>query len=342
MKAIRTFAWAAAMAGVGFVTAAQAQAPEAFYKGKQIRMIIASGSGGGYDTYGRVLARWMQNYVPGKPTFVVQNMDGAGGLKATNYTYAVAPKDGTVFTATYNALIIEPLIGGHGVEYDPLKFSWIGSMGKQQQICTTWHTSPVKTIEDAMKREVVTSSTGATGNSSTLPRLLNELLGTKFKVVNGYGTSEMRLAVERGEAEGICGLSYTTLLASSPDWILNKKINILLQTGNTRHPAMPNVPLAVEKAPTEEGKSILRLYSTPEEMGRPFVAPPGVPKDRVTVLRRAFDATMKDKGFLADAEKTHLEIDAVNGEEMDKLIQAAYSSPSAVIEKVRDVVGRTK
>jgi tripartite-type tricarboxylate transporter receptor subunit TctC len=333
---------AAALAVLGGATVAHAQTPEAFYKGKQVRLTIASGSGGGYDTYGRVLARWMPNHVPGKPTFVVQNMDGAGGLKATNYTYAVAPKDGTAFTATYNALTIEPLIGGHGVEYDPLKFNWIGSMGKQQQICTTWHTSPIKTIEDAKTREIVVSSTGATGNSSTLPRLLNELLGTKFKVVNGYGTSEMRLAVERGEAEGVCGLSYTTLLASSPEWILNKKINILLQTGNARHPAMPDVPLAVEKAPTEEGKSILRLYSTPEEVGRPFVAPPGVPMDRVNALRRAFDATMTDKGFLADAEKTHLEIDAVTGEDMQKLLEQAYASPPAVIERVRQVVGRTK
>lgn len=333
---------AAVVAGFGFTAVAQAQTPEAFYKGKQVRLLIASGSGGGYDTYGRVLARYMPKHVPGNPTFVVQNMDGAGGLKGTNYTYAVAPKDGTLFTATYNALTTEPLIGGHGVEYDPLKFSWIGSMGKQQQICTTWHTSPIKTIEDAMTREVVTSSTGVTGNSSTLPKLLNELLGTKFKVVNGYGTSEMRLAVERGEAEGVCGLSYTTLIASSPDWILNKKINILLQTGNKRHPAMPDVPLAVEKAKTEDGKSILRLYSTPEEIGRPFVAPPDVPKDRVTALRRAFDATMKDKEFLVEADKAHLEIDPVTGEDMDTILKNAYASPPAVIQKVRDVLGRGK
>jgi tripartite-type tricarboxylate transporter receptor subunit TctC len=327
---------------VAAASAAVAQTPEAFYRGKQVRLIIASGSGGGYDTYGRVLARWMPNYVPGKPTFVVQNMDGAGGLKATNYTYAVVPKDGTYFTATYNALTIEQLIGGHGVEYDTLKFNWIGSMGKQQQICTTWHTSPIKTIEDAMKREVVTSSTGATGNSSTLPALLNQLLGTKFKVINGYGTSEMRLAVERGEVEGVCGLSYTTLLASSPGWILDKKINILLQTGDKRHPAMPDVPLAVEKAPTAEGKAVLRLYSTPEEIGRPFVAPPNVPKDRVDALRRAFDATMKDKGFLEDAEKTHLEIDPVTGEDMEKLLKNAYASPPAVVDKVKAVLGREK
>jgi tripartite-type tricarboxylate transporter receptor subunit TctC len=340
MTILRILSMAALAAG--FAAAGHAQTPDAFYKGKQIRLIIASGSGGGYDTYGRVLARWMPSHVPGKPTFVVQNMDGAGGLKATNYTYAVAPKDGTAFTATYNALTIEPLIGGHGVEYDPLKFNWIGSMGKQQQICTTWNSSPVRTIEDAMKREVTTSATGATGNSATLPKLLNELLGTKFKVISGYGTNEMRLAVERGEVEGICGLSYTTLLASNPDWILNKKINILLQTGDSRHPAMPDVPLAVEKAKSPQDKAILRLYSTPEEVGRPFVAPPGVPSDRVTALRRAFDATMKDKGFLADAEKTHLEIDPVTGEQMQKLLEQAYASPPVVIQKVREVVGRKK
>jgi tripartite-type tricarboxylate transporter receptor subunit TctC len=222
------------------------------------------------------------------------------------------------------------------------KLKWLGSLQSSNSVLVTWAGSGVKTLDDAKAQTVPLGGSGATSDSNIHAIAINELLGTKFKVVNGYGTSEMRLAVERGEAEGICGLSYTTLLASSPEWILNKKINILLQTGNTRHPAMPDVPLAVEKAPTEEGKAILRLYSTPEEVGRPFVAPPNVPKDRVNALRRAFDATMKDKGFLADAEKTHLEIDAVTGEDMQKLLEDAYASPPAVIEKVRAVVGRTK
>ena len=172
MRAVRFLACAATITGLTITGIAQAQTPEEFYKGKQIRIIVASGSGGGYDTYSRVLARYMPDHVPGKPAFVVQNMDGAGGLKATNYTYAIAPKDGTAFVSTYNSLTTQPLIDKHGVEYDALKLSWIGSMGKQQQICVTWHTSPIKTIAETMNKEISVSATGATGNSATLPKLL--------------------------------------------------------------------------------------------------------------------------------------------------------------------------
>jgi tripartite-type tricarboxylate transporter receptor subunit TctC len=346
MKSVRHLTWtaaAAAMMGLALgAPSVQAQTPEAFYKGKQVRLIVASGSGGGYDTYSRVLARFMPNHVPGKPTFVVQNMDGAGGLKGTNYVYAVAPKDGTVFVSTYNALTTQPLIDKHGVEYDALKFNWIGSMGKQQQICVTMATSPIKTIQQAMTRELTVSATGATGNSATLPKMLNELIGTKFKVVLGYGTNEQRLAVERGEVDGVCGLSYTTLIASNPDWILNKKINILLQTGEKPHPDMANVPLAIDLVKKPEDKAIVRLYALPGDMGRPYAAPPDVPKDRVEALRRAFDATMKDKTFLVEAEKAHLEIDPVTGEEMDKLLKEAYSAPPAAIKRMSVIMGGGK
>ena len=277
MRAVRSLAWVAALMGCGAM-AAHAQSAADFYKGKQVRLIVASGPGGGYDTYSRVLARYMPAHVPGTPGFVVQNMDGAGGLKATNYMYAVAPKDGTAFVSTYNALTTQPLIDKHGIEYDALKFSWIGSMGKQQQICVTWNTSPIKTIEQTMQKELTVSATGATGNSATLPRLLNALIGTKFHVVLGYGTTEQRLALERGEVDGVCGLSYTTLIASNPDWILNKKVNILLQTGDAPHPAMPDVPLVINMVKKPEDKSIVRLYALPGDIGRPYAAPPGVPE----------------------------------------------------------------
>jgi tripartite-type tricarboxylate transporter receptor subunit TctC len=336
MRTVRLLIGAAALAGFA-ATGANAQTPEAFYKGKQVRLIVASGSGGGYDTYSRVLARYMPDHVPGKPTFVVQNMDGAGGLKATNYTYAVAPKDGTAFVATYNALTTQPLIDKHGVEYDPLKMSWVGSMGKQQQICVTWNTSPIKTIEQAKQKEMSVSSTGATGNSATLPKLLNELIGTKFKVILGYDTNGQRLAVERGEVDGVCGLSYTTLIASNPDWILNKKVNILVQTGDEPHPAMKDVPLVINLVKPED-KPLVKLYALPGDIGRPYVAPPDVPADRLNALRRAFDATMKDKEFLAEAEKTHLEIDALTGEQVAKLLQEAYSAPPEAIKRMNQIM----
>lgn len=346
MTSVRVSATVAAAAALACLAltmpAAQAQTAESFYKGKQVRLIVGSGSGGGYDTYSRVLARHMAGHVPGQPTFVVQNMDGAGGLKATNYVYAVAPKDGSVFLSTYNSLTTQPLVDKHGVQYDPLKFNWIGSMGKQQQICVTWNTSPIKTIQQAIGKELSVSATGATGNSATLPRLLNALIGTKFKVILGYGTSEQRLALERGEVNGVCGLSYTTLIASNPDWILNKKVNILLQTGDKPHPAMADVPLAVNLVKNDADRGILRLYALPGEMGRPYAAPPDVPKERVEALRRAFDATMKDQAFLADAEKTHLEIDPLTGEEMNKLLKEAYAAPSASIKRMSEIMGAKK
>lgn len=342
MRTSRSFMWALTLAGLGFAVSANAQTPEAFYKGKQIHLIVASGAGGGYDTYSRVLARYMPSHVPGNPSFVVQNMDGAGGLKGTNYMYVVAPKDGTYFVSTYNALTTQPLIDKHGVEYDALKFSWIGSMGKQQQICVTWNTSPIKTIEQAMQKEMTVSATGATGNSATLPKLLNTLIGTKFHVVLGYGTTEQRLALERGEVDGVCGLSYTTLIASNPDWILNKKVNILLQTGDAPHPAMPDVPLVINMVKKPEDKAIVRLYALPGDIGRPYTAPPGVPADRLTALRRAFDATMKDKAFLAEAQKTHLEIDPLTGEQVTQLLQQAYAAPPAAVKRMNEIMSSGK
>ena len=342
MRAFGFLACAATIAGMSVAGIAQAQTPEAFYKGKQIRLIVASGAGGGYDTYSRVLARYMPDHVPGKPAFVVQNMDGAGGLKATNYTYAIAPKDGTAFVSTYNSLTTQPLIDKQGVEYDALKLSWVGSMGKQQQICVTWNTSPIKTIEQTMQKEMSVSATGATGNSATLPKLLNQLIGTKFHVILGYDTNGQRLAVERMEVDGVCGLSYTTLIASNPDWILNKKVNILLQTGDAPHPAMPDVPLVINLVKKPEDKAIVRLYALPGDIGRPYAAPPDVPADRLTALRRAFDATMKDKEFLAEAEKAHLEIDPLSGEDVTKLLHEAYASPPEAIKRMNEIMAGDK
>jgi tripartite-type tricarboxylate transporter receptor subunit TctC len=319
-------------AGIFFACPAAAQ--EVSYQGKTLRMIIPSGAGGGYDTYARVLSTHLAKHLPGNPTIVNQNMPGASGMVGTNWAASDnAPKDGTAIVATYNALLIEPLFGNPQVKYDPRKFEWIGSIGKQQQICVTWHTSPIKTIEQAKEREVIVSSTGATGNASTMPKMLNQMIHTKFKVVTGYTTSESRLAVERGEAEGICGLSYSTLKASNPDWILNKRINVLVQTGATAQQGLENVPLLINLISDPDTKKVLNLLSYPEDMGRPFLMPPGTPKEYVAAMRKAFDETLKDPAFLADAEKSRLEVDPVPGAEMEKMIKAAFETPKPLVEE---------
>ena len=308
------------------------------YRGKQIRMVIASGAGGGYDVYARVLARWISRHIPGEPTLVNQNMPGASGMNATNWAYNSAPKDGTVILATYNADIVEPLFGNKSAKYKSRDFAWVGSIGKQQNICMTWHTSKIKTIQDAMTAEVLVAATGSTGNSASLPRIVNAMLGTKFKVIGGYETTESRLAVERGEVEGICGLSWSTLKASNPEWTQGGLMNVLLQTGSPRHPELPNVPLLRELTKNPDDLRMLDLLEIPENMGRPFVMPPGTPAALVAIIRKGFDDTMKDKDFLAEAAKAHLEVDPMDGATMQTQIERAYGAPQALIERAASFV----
>ncbi len=310
------------------------------YEGKTLRMIIPSGAGGGYDAYARALAAHIGDHLPGKPTIVNQNMPGASGMIAINWSYSDnAPKDGSVLIATYNSLLVEPLFNNPQAKYDPRKFEWIGSIGKQQQICLSWHTSPIKSIEQAKEREVVVSATGATGNTAVIPKMLNTLLGTKFKVVTGYTTTESRLAVERGESEGLCGHSYSTLKASNPDWIINKRINVLMQTGATAQEGLEKVPLLINLVSNPDDKKMLGLLAYPEEMGRPFLMPPGTPKPYVDAMRKAFDETMKDPAFIADAEKARLEINPVTGAKMDAMIKQAFETPKAIIEQASKYKG---
>jgi tripartite-type tricarboxylate transporter receptor subunit TctC len=327
-----------AVAGIFLAGAAAAQT--ASYEGKTLRMIIPSGAGGGYDTYARVLSAHLEKHLPGKPTIINQNMPGASGMIAANWAASeAAPKDGSVIAATYNALLVEPLFNNPAAKYDPRKFEWIGSIGKQQQICVSWHSSPIKSIEQAKEREVIVSATGVTGNSATMPKMLNAMLGTKFKVVTGYSTPESRLAVERGEAEGICGLSYATLKASNPDWIVNNRINVLVQTGGTPQAGLEKVPLLINLVPDAESKKVLEMLAFPEEVGRPFFMPAGTPKHYVEAMRKAFDATLKDPAFLAEAEKARLEVDPVSGAEIEKMIVKAYEAPKALIERASKLKG---
>jgi tripartite-type tricarboxylate transporter receptor subunit TctC len=251
---IGTFLSALGVFGASFlasVPAEAAQSVEDFYKSKRLTVLIGSGAGGGYDVYARLLMRYMVKYILGHPTAVVQNQAGAAGVHATNLLANKSDRDGSVILATYNNLTIQPLLNAAGIQFDPRTLSWIGSIAKLNNVCITWHTSPVKTFEQAKEREIVLSSTGVTSNSTAVPHLLNRLTGTKFKVINGYSTSAQRLAVERGEVEGTC-LSYSTFKASNPEWIENKKINLLVQVGLSRHPDIPEVPLATRFPPRSE------------------------------------------------------------------------------------------
>jgi tripartite-type tricarboxylate transporter receptor subunit TctC len=320
--------------------AGTAAAQAVSYEGKTIRMIIPAGAGGGYDTYSRALTAHLERHLPGKPTIVNQNMPGASGMVATNWGASdAAPKDGTVLIATNNGLLMEPLFGNASAKFDSRQLEWVGSMGKQQQVCVSWHTSPLKKIEQAKEREVIVSATGVTGNSATTPKLLNAVLGTKFKVVTGYTTPESRLAVERGEAEGICGLSYNTLKASNPDWILNKRINVLVQTGTMPQPGLEQVPILVNLVSDPAARKVLEVFAYKDEMGRPIFMPPGTPKEYVEAMRKAFDATMKDPAFLAEADRLRLEIDPVTGAQMEKMIKAAYETPKPLVEQARQFKG---
>jgi hypothetical protein len=220
-----------------------------------------------------------------------------------------------------------------------LKFNWIGSLGKLEKICGTWHTHPVKTIEDLRRKEVLVGGTGATSDSAVFPKVMNALVGTKLKVVQGYEPGpSLELSVEKGETEGICGISWSTLKASHPDWIKGNKLNVIIQMGLTRLPDLPNVPSAIDLVANEEDRQVLELILIPQEMGRPYVAPPGIPADRLAVLRRAFEATWKDPDYIAEAQRLQMEIEPMTGDEMQKMLETAYGRPKRIIERATELI----
>jgi tripartite-type tricarboxylate transporter receptor subunit TctC len=258
-------------------------------------------------------------------------MEGAGGLRAANWLYNVAPRDGSVLGTVNNAMVVEPLFGNKAAQFDPRKFEWIGAMGKQYVTCTVWHTSDIKTIDDAKTRMVRVSTTGMTGNSALFPLMLNTLLGTQFKVIAGYSTTGMRMALEQGEAEGICGFSYDTFAASNPEWIRDHKIRFLIQSGEKPIKELPDVPVLLDSVHEPIAREALSVIGVREELGRPHMFPPGAPASLVKALRVAFDATMTDPKYVAEAEKLRISIDPTTGEEVQRLLEHAYGEPPEVI-----------
>jgi tripartite-type tricarboxylate transporter receptor subunit TctC len=317
----------------------RAQSVEDFYRGRSINMLVGSGAGGGYDTYARTFARHMARHIPGNPAIIAKNMPAAAGLAAASTLYTTAERDGLTIAAFTNGSAMEPLFGNTSARYDAQRFNWLGSIGKLQNVCATWHQSPVKTIAAARTREVIIAAAGATSNTAIVPKALNALIGTRFKVIAGYDTGAgLTLSIERGEAEGICGLSWSTMKASRPHWIRDKLLNIIVQMGLEKLAELPDVPSALELVSDPENKQVLELILIRQEAGRPFAAPPGVPPDRLAALRSAFDATLKDAGFRADADRAQLEIEPLSAGEIEQLLAAAYGAPKTIVQKAAALV----
>lgn len=318
---------------------ATAQTVEEFYKSNPITVIIASDVGGAYDVYTRTVVRYMSKYIPGQPNIIVKFVPGAGGLIAVNQLANITPRDGSTIGAIRAANPVEPLLNpGKQVQFDPRQLSWIGNVSTQHGTCFTWHTSPVRSLDEVRTREVVVAATSAVANVGTLPQILNALIGTKFKLIAGYSTSGMRLALERGEVEGICGLSFATLLAAQGDWIKQAKVHFLAQTGLTKNPALPNVPLVSEFAKDAADRMIFHMLDYREILGRPFAAPPGVPPARLAALRKAFDDTMKDPAFVAEATKLGMTIEPADYKGVEAIVADAYAMPKEIVKKTFDLM----
>jgi tripartite-type tricarboxylate transporter receptor subunit TctC len=315
--------------------AASAQSPAEFYKGKAIELYINVSVGGGYDLYARMLARHLGKHMPGNPQIVPKNMEGGGGMRLANWLYNVGPKDGTAFGAVARAMAFEPLLGNKGAQYDGTRFNYIGSANDEVSVCVAWHTSGVTTFEDAQKTQLVVGSGGISDDTYQYPALLNNMFGAKFKMVPGYpGGNDINLALERGEVQGRCSIPWSTVKATRRFWIDEKKVSLLMQYSLSKHADLPNVPLVMDLAKTDEQRNILKLIFGRQVMGRPFAAPPDVPKDRVAALRKAFMDTMADKDFLAEAEKAKFEITPVSGEKIESLVLDIYRNTTpALAEK---------
>jgi tripartite-type tricarboxylate transporter receptor subunit TctC len=312
-----------------------------FYAGKTVTLLISSTPGGGYDAYARLLARHIGRHIPGSPTVIPKNMPGAGGLTMANYLFGRAPKDGSEIGTVQNGLPFEKVFHlvspeGQNAVYDSTKFGWIGSITQTVFVTVTWHTAPVKTLSEAMSKEATLGASTTGSDSHVLAVLSNNLLGTKFKIVHGYdGSTAVDLAVERGEVDGEAGKDWTTILSARPQWITEKKINILLQMGMKPHPDLVGVPMAIDLAKTPEDRRIMEMIFAKYGMARPILAPPGVPPERLQALRRAFDDTMKDTEFLAEAKKLNMEISPVSGQDVEALVTKIMTAPADLAVRAR-------
>jgi tripartite-type tricarboxylate transporter receptor subunit TctC len=329
----------AAIVGVFFGSAAGADPIADFYKDKQISWILSADAGGGYSTYAFAFAPFLSEHIPGKPKVIVQNMPGAGGIRAMNYLMSVAPKDGTTIGLVHSSVPFAPLYGLEGANFDPRKMNWIGSINTASGICVAWHTSGIKTWDDLMTKTFVVGTSGAGSQMETLPSMLSKLFGVKTKIISGYkGGNEVFLAMEREEVMGRCGGLIASMNSTRPDWLPQKKVNIPIQFALERSSKFPDVPAIAEYAKDERTKQILALIFSPQAMDRPVLLPPGVPADKVAALRKAFKETMEDPRFQAEAAKQKLEIEYVSGEKVAKIVENAFSFPPEIIKLANEAM----
>ncbi|MDF2116154.1 tripartite tricarboxylate transporter substrate-binding protein [Roseiarcaceae bacterium H3SJ34-1] len=321
------------------VNAGLAAEGEEFFKGRTISIITSTGAGGGYDLAARLIAQHMPKYIPGKPVFVVRNMPGGGHTRATNYIYAQAPKDGTTIGTVSNIIPMHQVVDGKGVIYDARRLVWIGSTGITNMTIAIWRAAGVNSIEDAYQREVALGATGVGSGTFIYPNVMNHVLGTKFKIVPGYQSSaEIDLATVRGEVSGRGGGSYSSYALEHPDWLRDGKVAFVAQIGIDPDRNLGKVPLMQDLAKNDEQRRILRFISSQVKVGRPFIAPPEIPADRLAIFRRAFDATMADEAFLADARKGQLELAPLNGEELTAVVREIVDTPPELVAKARAAI----
>jgi len=307
-----------------------------FYKDKTVQIMIGYSAGGGYDRYARVLGRHMGKHIPGNPTIVMKNVPGAGTLVLTNQLAHTLPRDGTVFGIIARGAAFEPLFGNEQARFNPTELGWLGSLASGTSLCVAWHDQPVKTWQDLRTKTLTVGSTGAGADDYLFPRVIADLFDFKIKSIAGYpGSNDINLAMERGEVGGQCGWSWSSAQSMQPEWFENGKVNILFQMALEKHPDLTDVPLVMDFAETEEQTQTLRLLFARNLMGRPFVAPPEVPAERMAALRQAMADTAADPEFLEEATSQGLEIDLVSGSKIQDLIVESYKSPKEIVEALK-------
>src|ERR1700737_3833708 len=320
------------------VVPARAQSLE-FYKGRNGELYIGYSGGGAYDLYARLLARHFGKHIPGDPIIVPRNMEGAGSLRLAHWAYNGGGKGGNALAIIGRGTAFDPLLGSKGAQFHADKFTWIGSANNEVSVCVAWKTSGITRFEDVFEKELIVGGTGQAADTDQFPRILNGVLGTKFKIVSGYpGGNDITLAMERGEVKGRCGWSWSSVLSTHKRWIEDKSITVLVQLSLNKHPDLSDVPLVMDFAKTDEQKQIFKLIFARQVMGRPYLAPPRVPNDRANVLRDAFMRTMEAPEFLAEAEAAQLEIPPVSGEQVEKLVTELYKTPKPVAAKAAEFI----
>ncbi|MCC6888502.1 MAG: hypothetical protein IT536_08220 [Hyphomicrobiales bacterium] len=310
-----------------------------FYRGKTMTISVGFTAGGGYDLHARTLARHFHKHLPGNPNIVVKNVPGAAGLMLANQLANTLAQDGTELATFDRAIPLEPLVAPDRARFDSLKLNWIGSTDNDVSTCFAWHTASVKTLDDARRLELLVGAIGTGGNSYIYPKVLNAVLGTRFKVISGYrGSAEVLLAMERGENEGFCSMGFITLEYTKPHWARDRMVNQLVQLGITKNKHHLDVPLALDLAKTTQDRQAIEFVVSPNLFARPFVAPPGVPAERVRALRNAFNAVFDDPEYLAEAQQRKMQVMLVRGEEIDDVLKRIYAMPKAVIDRVKEAI----